>query len=101
MNQVIHKYRLPFYSDSTDTVAVSVRVGELMHLAMQDGDVHVWAAVDPAAPKVPAQFRLVATGSTVDPSWCHLGTVLDRGYVWHVFAESDALGLSITPKEQS
>jgi hypothetical protein len=83
---VIHKYRLPFKSELAEVVEVTVRVGKLLHLAIQHDDVHVWAAVDPARPEVAARFRLVGTGSPVDPSW-HLGTVLDSGYVWHIFSE--------------
>ena len=85
--QVIHKYRLPFKSELKDVVDVEVRPGDHLHLALQGGDIHAWAAVDPDRELVTARFRLVGTGGRVDPVWHHLGTVLDGGYVWHVFCE--------------
>jgi hypothetical protein len=84
---VIHKYRLPFHDGLHDLVEVPVRSGGFMHVAMQDGEVHVWAAVDPRAPEQLTRFRLVGTGSTVDLSWHHLGTVMDGPYVWHIYTE--------------
>lgn len=85
---VIHKYRLPFMETGIAAVDVPVRVGGLMHLAMQHGEVHVWAAVDPNAREVLTRFHLVGTGGAVDLSWYHLGTVMDNGFVWHVFTEA-------------
>lgn len=42
---VIHKYRLPFKSGLVDVVEVPVRVGRLLHVALQHGEIHAWAAV--------------------------------------------------------
>lgn len=85
---VIHKYRLPFLETGLSVVDVPVRVGGLMHLAMQHGEVHVWAAVDPKSRETLTRFHLVGTGGAVDPSWRHLGTVMDGGFVWHVFSST-------------
>jgi hypothetical protein len=84
---VIHKYRLPFKSERSDVVEVPVRVGRLLHVALQHGEIHAWAAVDPGWPEVAHRFRLAGTGAPIDPSWHHLGTVLDGAYVWHIFSE--------------
>lgn len=97
---VVHKYRLPFHENLDDKVKIPVRVGWLLHLGMQHGEIHIWAAVDPSQPEVPARFRLVGTGSPIDPDWHHLGTVMDGEYVWHVFAEPDELGLPITRRAE-
>jgi hypothetical protein len=88
----IHKYRLPFHDAPQATVKVEVRSGALMHVAMQDGEVHVWAAVDPSTALQPVWFHLVGTGGEVDPKWYHLGTVIDGIYVWHIFSEPRAIG---------
>jgi hypothetical protein len=87
LDAVIHKYRLPFLTDNSDLVEIRVRDGKLLHLAVQHGDIHVWAAVDPTDPGHHACFRLAGTGAMVDPSWRHLGTVMHAEYVWHVFSE--------------
>lgn len=90
-DRVIHKYRMPFKSELLDAVDIPVREGDLLHLAIQHGDIHVWAAVDPTTEPITARFHLRGTGSTVDPAWYHLGTVLDGDYVWHVFSEPTVL----------
>lgn len=88
---VIHKYRLPFKSDLKDTVEVRVRHGRLLHLAVQHGDIHVWAAVDPRTSEAFTVFHLAGTGAEIDTSWHHMGTVVDGDYVWHIFTESGRL----------
>lgn len=88
---VIHKYRLPFKSEMVDRVEVPVRRGRPLHLAVQHGEIHLWAAVDPAGSEVPTEFRLVGTGGKVELDWHHLGTVLDGDYVWHIFSASQRL----------
>lgn len=86
--QVIHKYVLPFLTATGSAVAdVPVPFGHLLHLDVQRADICLWAVVDPDDDLVPARFHLVGTGQEIRPTWCHLGSVLDRGFVWHVYAE--------------
>jgi hypothetical protein len=87
LDAVIHKYCLPFLTQRTDHVEVPIRNGKLLHVAVQHGDIHLWAAVDPRDTESHAVFRLAGTGTMVDTSWHHLGTVLLGDYVWHVFSE--------------
>lgn len=89
---VIHKYKLPFKYRLLDTVEVPVRHGQLLHLAIQHGAIHVWAVVDPRTSEAPTVFHCAGTGVEIDTSWHHLGTVIDGDYVWHVFSESRRLG---------
>lgn len=88
---VIHKYCLPFKSRIVDIVEVPVRSGRLLHLAVQHGEIHVWAAVDHTDHETSTIFHLVGTGGLADTSWHHLGSVIDGDYVWHIFSETARL----------
>jgi hypothetical protein len=77
----------------TDSQAIAMPFGaQTLSVQEQDGDLCVWAIVNPAAPVVPVRFYVVGTGNPMPwPSWVtnprHLGTVQTHGgsLVWHVF----------------
>lgn len=67
--------------------AVEMPVGSpILFVGSQDGRVVLWAGVDPTAPRVVRDFRLIATGEAFDPSGLnYVGTTQIGLYVWHVF----------------
>lgn len=90
-----------------------LRVGHWSNIQAGPGPV-VLAAVDPAsgapavwidlevgerapmmegppsvAPRPQRQFLVVGTGREVDPGDVHVGSMIDRDYVWHVFERTD------------
>lgn len=50
-----------------------------------DGQICLWALVDPEAEKVSREFLIVGTGHTVPASAFYHGTAVIAPYVWHVF----------------
>lgn len=100
----VFKYRLPFLSDNTDVVNVDMpQPATVLHVALQCGEIHVWALVDTSGKSRPERFRMYATGQTVDgfnvlgllmdamPRY--VGTVHQGDLVWHVFHEPRADGI--------
>jgi hypothetical protein len=57
---------------------------EVVHVGAQEGNIYIWAIVDPDAPVSLAFFQVVGTGHPV-PKGKHVGSVQDNGFVWHVF----------------
>lgn len=61
-------------------------------VAMQDGALCLWAIVRDDAPREQRAFRVVVTGGPAP--WIlktqHIGTVIDDGFVWHIFAGAPA-----------
>jgi len=56
---------------------------------MQDGWPTVWALVDIEAPAANYMLTLYATGEELpDGPGRYVGTVQDRGFVWHLFMET-------------
>lgn len=62
----------------------------------QDGQIFIWAIVNPDAPLMDARFRIYATGFDDIPAFLNNGylqyidTVLMKsGLVWHIFQEID------------
>jgi hypothetical protein len=55
-----------------------------------NGDVCVWAEVNPAAAPQAVRFFVVATGAPViEGHWTHVATYIDDPFVWHVYYEID------------
>ena len=52
----------------------------------------LWAAIDPKVPAVTRTIRVRGTGHPLgqaDPG-AHLGTVIQHGFVWHIFDGGEA-----------
>jgi hypothetical protein len=84
----IFKYPLLLTSLQTidmPTDALCLRAGE------QDGELMLWAAVDPELPYELRQIQIVATGQTMRGSldnWNYIDTVqMVDGDVYHIFQE--------------
>lgn len=67
---------------------------QLLHVAVQDDILRLWALVDPTVAPVERTFRVIGTGWSIDDAYAeklrHVGTTLTEGgeYVWHVFEET-------------
>lgn len=84
----VYKYPLSPFVDQTISMPHGARV---VHLAVQDGQVCLWAIVDPSAPPEPRHFSVLGTGDrTLAEDSTYVGTVLlDGGFdVLHVFEEA-------------
>lgn len=84
----VYKYRL---SEPT-TFHNMPKGAQILHVATQDGDPHLWALVDPAAETEQRAFRVYGTGHTINDHsevrLDYLGTCHDvafQGLVFHVF----------------
>lgn len=61
----------------------------VLHVGIQEGEIMLWAAVDPDRPTVGRNFAIVGTGQpcpTPAEAEYH-GTVFDGPFVWHIFGE--------------
>lgn len=80
----VFKYPLP-----AGTMTTKVRMprgAELLHVAMQHGDVTVWALVDDDNSRVNRRITVIGTGWDVEEgSGKFVGTAFDGAFVWHVF----------------
>lgn len=52
----------------------------------------IWIELDPQAPRVERRFRIYPTGSEIEgdggfPYPIHVGSLIDRSFVWHIFEE--------------
>lgn len=83
--RAIHKYSLAL----TDVQALGLP-GDANPLTVQfqRGELCLWAVVDPAAPRVPWEVRVLGTGQLFPeaPLGQYVGTVQQENYVWHVYA---------------
>jgi hypothetical protein len=66
------------------TVTMSAIPGTA-HLGMQEGVITLWAASERNQVPKPVNFLVVGTGYVVHEGCGYIGTVMDRGFVWHVF----------------
>lgn len=85
----IYKYQLPISDRPTKHMQ---KGSQVLHAAMQNGVLSVWARVDPSAEQTLRRFSIFGTGHVIPDE--HIGkfvsTVLDREFVWHVFVDPEA-----------
>lgn len=86
--QRIYKYPL----ELTDRQEVHLPEGAvILHVAVQNGIICLWALVDPDAWNEDRTFWIVGTGGTMPPGFgagiefVHQGTVEQGPFIWHVF----------------
>lgn len=63
---------------------------DILCVQVQNGEPHIWARVDPAAPKEKVFFRTYGTGHEMEKSWKrYVGTYQLEGgaLVFHVFTD--------------
>jgi hypothetical protein len=74
MSWTIWKYRI----EPGDKTGIDMPEGAtLLDVQLVDGQPHLWAAVNPEAPKVRRHFRLIPTGIPFED-----GPVFPRSYPW-------------------
>lgn len=81
----IFKYLLKLQELNTLPMPENARI---LSFQMQGDVPTLWAYVDPLARRTSRSFRIVGTGNEVPPECnfeSYIGTVQDRGYVWHLF----------------
>lgn len=82
----IYKYQIQIDDDVEIEMHKDARP---IHVAMQNMYLYVWAQVDTARPTEMVKFFVRGTGHNCDgmDNAVYVGTVHDRGFVWHVFSE--------------
>lgn len=97
----ILKYKLPFLWDNTGIVNIEMpQTSSPLHVALQNGEIHVWALVADSGKKRTERFRMYGTGQPIEGVNAlglivgsvprYLGTVHQGDLVWHVFHEPRA-----------
>lgn len=83
----IYKYQL------TGTNTLNLGEGyKFLHVGEQNGEVYLWAAVDPMAEPLSVTFVIVGTGQNIPADYPHIGTVqMNNGLVWHIFHTKNAI----------
>lgn len=79
-------WKFPLSHRSVNTVALPLGT-IFLHVGIDpdEGGVAFWAQVERGAPCVDRRFVIYGTGRDVYPHDVHIGTVIDRGYVWLVY----------------
>ena len=84
MGKRIWKFEIPI----TDAPKVSMPEGaQIIHVGQQrEGNITLWAIVNPDAPMLRITFQIVGTGNPMPyPLGGYIGTVHSDPFVWHVF----------------
>lgn len=83
MNQRIYKYKLKI----TDIQCVSLPEGaELLSVGNQNGNLCLWARVDPDRPEETLTIEIIGTGNPIpEAKRSFIGTVIIDPFVWHVY----------------
>jgi hypothetical protein len=79
---VIYKYPLKLVDEQTVEMPNSAT---LLHVAEQNGQLCLWAMVDPRREVVGVPIVIVGTGNPMGNVGKYLGTVQMGRFVWHVF----------------
>jgi hypothetical protein len=87
--KTIHKYPLRVQAPQT----IHMRKGaEILCVQVQDEELFLWALVDSTIGMVSFRVDVIGTGGTANYSRkAYVGTVQERGFVWHVFAWPEAV----------
>lgn len=85
--KTIYKYQLNLV-ESQEIMISSVH--EILHVAIRDQRIIVWAYVEDDVPMISVEFRIVGTGQEVKfnrEEYLYCGTIIDEVFVWHIFKE--------------
>lgn len=59
---------------------------EIVHAAMQYGQLHIWVEQDPNRPFVQREFNVYPTGQYIhNNNEMHVSTVVAGDFVWHLY----------------
>ena len=45
----------------------------------------IWVDLDPDTDRGERQFAVIGTGHDIEPGAKHVGSMIDRSFVWHIF----------------
>ena len=62
-------------------------LGKAVLFSVQDGKTRVWMKVKPGNAEVERRIQIVGTGENIPSNWRYVGSLQDRGFVWHLFQE--------------
>lgn len=81
----IFKYKLELCHEQV--VELPCIRDDILSVQIQDGEIVFWLGVDsPPSMTEEVKFRIVGTGDYYpDAGHKHIGTVQDKGFVWHIF----------------
>lgn len=85
MPKTIHKYQIEKFGITNVPMPEGA---EILTAKMQSKKLCIWAIVDTDKPLQDRKLFCYGTGHPIPDSvtkQCHIGTVIDDGYVWHVF----------------
>lgn len=87
MNRVIHRHQIPL--NDADRSIDLCGTSKIIHVGMKHGEVCIWVeqAERPLEPS-PRHFRVFGTGHPIPEGYHHKGSVVDGGFVWHVYERS-------------
>lgn len=90
MKRIIYRHQIPL-NDTDLTISTSVP-SKVVHVGMKQGDVCIWVEqIDPASVGLlltERTFRVFGTGHPIPEGYHHHGSVVDGGFVWHVYERS-------------
>jgi len=80
---VIWKYKLNWASDTLIEMSPNA---DILAVQMQDGEITMWVQLNTDESTTHRKFKILPTGYEFEPfAGKHLGTVQDRGFVWHAY----------------
>jgi len=80
--RTIYKYTLDF---SENNIIAMPKGARLIYFDIQDCVPCVWADVTTTNPVLPRTLAIHGTGHPIDPLSCHIGSVKDGHFVWHLY----------------
>lgn len=93
LDRRIHKFPLELTEHQTVTFRSPAPCADLLTVQMQNDVPTLWVETDRMAPEHTVHIFIVGTGNPIpDNAVMHLGTVIDDGYVWHIYASHEHHG---------
>lgn len=70
---------------SDDEIPPSRPLVVLAALDPASGGPAIWVELNPDAPRIDRHFIVHGTGHEVKENETHVGSMIDRGFVWHIY----------------
>ena len=83
MKRRVWKYPLPLPSERNGLLMPAG--AEVVHVALQDHHITLWALIDPSAAPTARAFLIHPTGEAITDDETYVGTVQHDVYMWHIF----------------
>lgn len=82
MKKTIYKYHLANMPSQVKNMPAGAQI---LHVGMQEGEVCLWAIVDPSQPDEERKIFMTAGAPILESYKQYLGTIMYGNYVMHVF----------------